>query len=185
MARRASGGRGSSGGAGGSSGPPFELSCTHEGLDSLVAAIRAEEDGKQLRKDLAKEMREALKPGAAHAKSAVMGMVSAGGLPTAPALRSSIARKIRPEVKLGGRWSGARVKAFKTKNVRGFPNAPKRTNRASGWRHPLFGNREVWVQQRGKIGWFDRSFQGREGLYKQAVEAAMNNMAQRIASRVR
>ncbi|MGW0537808.1 hypothetical protein [Streptomyces sp. NPDC003032] len=166
-------------------GPPFELRCTHEGLDALARAIRAEEDGKELRKELARNLRDALRPGAEHAKASVMGMVSAGGLPTRPALRSSIARKIRPEVKLGGRWTGARVKAFKTRNVRGFPNAPKRTNRASGWRHPVFGDREVWVQQRGKLGWFDRSFQGREGLYKEAVEAAMHNMAQRIASRVR
>lgn len=166
-------------------GPPFDLRCSHEGLDALVRAIRAEEDGKALRKDLAKNMREALKPGAAQAKGSIMGMVSSGGMRTGPALRSSIARKIRPEVKLGGRWSGARVKAFKTKNVRGFPNAPKRTNRASGWRHPVFGNREVWAQQRGKLEWFDRAFRGREGLYKEAVEAAMNDMAERIASRSR
>ncbi|MFE1749006.1 hypothetical protein ACFW88_00370 [Streptomyces anandii] len=166
-------------------GPPFTLGVeTHDGLAALVRAIRAEEDGKQLRKELARDMREALKPGAAEAKSQIMSMSSAG-LPTSPALRSSIARKIRPEVKLGGRWSGARVKAFKTKNVRGFPNAPKRTNRAGGWRHPVFGSREVWVQQRGKVDWFDRSFQGHEAQYKAAVEAAMENMARRIAERAR
>jgi hypothetical protein len=164
-------------------GPPFALGVdTHEGLAALTRAIRAEADGKELRRDLAKNMREALKPGAAEAKSSIMGMGS-GGLRTGPALRSSIARKIRPEVKLGGRWSGARVKAFKTRNVRGFVNAPKRTNRAGGWRHPLFGNREVWVQQHGKVDWFDRSFEGREGVYKQAVEAAMENMARRLAAR--
>jgi gas vesicle protein len=166
-------------------GPPFTLGVeTHEGLAALVRAIRAEEDGKELRKELAKTMREALKPGAQEAKSSIMAMSSAG-LATAPALRSSIARKIRPEVKLGGRWSGARVKAFKTKNVRGFPNAPKRTNRAGGWRHPVWGNREVWVQQHGKVDWFDRSFAGRESTYKAAVEAAMENMARRIAARAR
>lgn len=167
-------------------GPPFALGVeTHEGLAALVRAIRAEEDGKALRKDLAKNMREALKPGAAEAKSGIMAMPSSGIMPTAPALRSSIARKIRPEVKLGGRWSGARVKAFKTKNIRGFPNAPKRTNRAGGWRHPVFGNRDQWVQQHGKLEWFDRAFQGREGIYKAAVEEAMEDMARRIASRVR
>lgn len=167
-----------------SDGPPFDLRCTHEGLDSLVRALREEEDGKQLRKDLAKNMREALKPGAVEAKSSIMAM-STAGMGTSPALRPAIARKIRPEVKLGGRWSGARVKAFKTKNVRGFPNAPKRTNRASGWRHPVWGNREVWVQQHGKIDWFDRAFQGREGEYQRAVVNAMEEMARRIASRVR
>lgn len=166
-------------------GPPFSLGVeTHEGLAALTRAIRAEEDGKQLRKELARNMREVLKPGAAEAKSSIMAMSSAG-LQTAPALRSSIARKIRPEVKLGGRWSGARVKAFKTKNVRGFPNAPKRTNRASGWRHPVYGNREQWVQQRGKVDWFDRSFEGRTNVYRGAVEQAMEDMARRIAARAR
>lgn len=166
-----------------SGGPPFSLGVeTHEGLAALTRAIRREEDGKQLRKELAANMREALKPGAAEAKSSIMSM-SSGGFPTAPALRSSVARKIRPEVKLGGRWSGARVKAFKTKNVRGFPNAPKRLNRAGGWRHPVFGNREVWAVQHGKVDWFDRSFEGREGVYKAAVEAAMENMARRLAAR--
>ncbi|WP_030682171.1 hypothetical protein [Streptomyces cellulosae] len=165
------------------SGPPFSLGVeTHEGLAALTRAIRAEEDGKALRKELAANMREALKPAAAEAKSSIMAMASAG-LPTAPALRASVAKKIRPEVKLGGRWSGARVKAFKTKNIRNFPNAPKRLNRAGGWRHPVYGNREVWAQQRGKPEWFDRSFEGRESHYKEAVEAAMENMARRIASR--
>lgn len=166
-------------------GPPFSLGVeTVEGLAALVRAIRREEDGKELRKELAKNMREALKPGATEAKSSIMAMSSAG-LRTAPALRASIARKIRPEVKLGGRWSGARIKAFKTKNIRGFPNAPKRTNRASGWRHPVYGNREVWVHQRGKVDWFDRAFQGREGHYKAGVEQAMEDMARRIANRAR
>lgn len=165
-------------------GPPFELRATHEGLDNLVRAIRAEEDGKQLRKELAKNMREALKPGAEQAKASVMGMISLSG-GGQPGLRSSIAKKIRPEVKLGGRWSGARVKAFKTKNIRNFPNAPKRTNSKKGWRHPVFGNPAVWVEQRGKLEWFDRSFRGREGLYREAVHEAMEDMAQRIADRVR
>ncbi|MFJ6645768.1 hypothetical protein ACIQPS_08915 [Streptomyces sp. NPDC091290] len=156
---------------------------THTGLNALVRAIRAEEDGKQLRKELARNMREALKPAAVEAKNAIMAMPSSGIMPTAPALRTSIARKIRPEVKLGGRWSGARVKAFKTKNVRGFPNAPKRTNRAGGWRHPVWGDREKWVTQHGKIDWFDDAFKGREGPYKAAVEQAMEDMARRIVNR--
>lgn len=163
-------------------GPPFEVTVTHEGLDALVRAIRAEQDGKQLRKELAKGMREALKPAAVQAKSGIMAMSSAGQS-TAPALRSSIARKIRPEVKLGGNWSGARVKAFKTRNVRGFANAPKRTNRARGWRHLTYG-REPWVQQHGKEQWFDHAMEGDTNRYTAAVHEAMEAMARRIAARV-
>lgn len=164
------------------SGPPFELRTSIEGLDALVRAVRAEEDGKQLRKELAQNLRNVLKPAAAEAKAGIMSMSSAGP-GVSPALRSAIARKIRPEVKLGGRWSGARVKAFKTPGVRGFANAPKRTNRARGWRHPVFNDTETWVTQHGKEQWFDRALEGRKGHYKQAIGAAMEAMAARIANR--
>lgn len=162
-------------------GPPFELRSTHEGLDALVRALRAEEDGKLLRRELGKNMRRALKPAAQEAKSGIMSMGSAG-LATSPGLRSSIAKKIRPEVKLGGRWTGARVKARKTPNVRGFAQAPRRTQRAGGWRTQTFGNGE-WRTQHGKLNWFDDSMAGRKSEYVAAVLEAMEDMARRIAAR--
>jgi len=165
-----------------SGGPPFQLRVTHEGLDALVRAIRAQEDGKQLRKELAKNMREALKPGAVMAKSQIMAMPSQG-MGSGPSLRSAIAKKIRPEVKLGGRWSGARVKAFKTPGIRGFANAPKRTNRREGgWRTLTYGH-EPWRTQPGKRQWFDRAFENDKDLYMRAVHEAMEDMARRLASR--
>lgn len=165
-------------------GPPFQLECTHEGLDSLVRAIRSQGDAKLLRKELAKNMREALKPGAAMAKSSIMAMSSVGPGTTSPGLRSGIAKKIRPEVKLGGRWSGARVKAFKTRGLRGFVNAPKRTNRRDGgWRTLTYGH-EPWRTQYGKRHWFDEAFEGQDARFRQAVLDAMNDMAERIAARV-
>ncbi|WP_405413933.1 hypothetical protein [Streptomyces rubiginosohelvolus] len=166
------------------SGPPFELTVTHEGLDALVRAIRREEDGKLLRKELAKNMRNALRPGAATAKSSIMGMASSG-TGTGPGLRAGIAKKIRPEVKLGGRWSGARVKAFKTPGLRGFPNAPKRTNRRDGgWRTLTYG-REPWRTQTGKRQWFDDAFTNDADLHRAAVHEAMEAMARRLADRAR
>jgi hypothetical protein len=165
-----------------SGGPPFDLQATHEGLEALVRALRQEEDGKQLRKELAKNMRTALRPGAAAAKSSVMTMASAG-MGTGPSLRSAVAKKIRPEVKLGGRWSGARVKAFKTPNIRGFTNAPKRINRRNGgWRTLTYGH-EPWRTQTGKPGWFDDSFTNDADAYRAAVYEAMEDMARRLAAR--
>lgn len=160
----------------------LHLELTATNLRNVSNALKAEEDGKELRKELAKSMREALKPGAAQAKSSIMSMAST--TPHAgPALKTSIARKIRPEVRLTGRFPGAKIKAFKTKNLRGFPNAPKRTNRASGWRHPVYGNREVWIHQTGKVKWFDHAFEGRRNEYKRAVQFALAEMVNRIASR--
>lgn len=158
------------------------LELTPENLRAISNALKAEEDGKQLRKELTKSMREALKPGAADAKSAIMSMASStphGG----PALKSGIARRIRPEARITGKFPGARVKAMKTPNLRGFANAAKRTNRASGWRHPVYGNREVWIQQHGKLKWFDHAFEGKQGHYQRAVQFALAEMVNRIASR--
>lgn len=164
--------------------PPVEVEVTRDGLDALVRAIKAEADGKELRKELARNLRDVLKPAAQDAKNSIMGMSSAG-LSSAPALRSSIAKKIRPEVKLGGRWTGASVKARRTPNVRGFTNAPKRTQRARGWRTPNWGKREQpWRVQMGKPGWFDNPMRGRAGPAKRAALDAMEAMAARIASRI-
>ncbi|MEU3255909.1 hypothetical protein [Streptomyces sp. NPDC006997] len=160
----------------------LSLELTPQNLRNVDRALRAEEDGKQLRKDLTKNMREALKPGAAQAKSAIMSMTSVTPH-DGPALKTAIARKIRPEVRISGKFPGAKVKAFKTKNLRGFPNAPKRTNRASGWRHPVYGNRAVWVQQHGKVKWFDRAFEGQDAHYRRQVQFALAEMVNRIASR--
>ncbi|MFS0697809.1 hypothetical protein [Streptomyces nitrosporeus] len=163
-------------------GPPFELTVTHEGLDALVRAIRQEADGKALRKELAANMRTALRPGAARAKSSIMAMGSSG-TGTGPGLRAGVAKKIRPEVKLGGRWSGARVKAFKTPALRRFPNAPKRLNRrGGGWRTLTYGH-EPWRTQIGKPGWFDDSFTNDAAAYRAAVHEAMEDMARRLAAR--
>jgi hypothetical protein len=161
--------------------PVADVTVTTDGIRLLAAALRDEEDGKALRKELAKNMRDALKPGAERAKSGVMAMNSAGG-GTGPGLRSAIAKKIRPEVKLGGRWSGARIKARKTPGIRGFANAPKRTQRPSGWRTQTFGN-GVWRTQHGKNKWFDNSLQGLNGPAREAVHEAMEAMARRIAER--
>jgi hypothetical protein len=160
----------------------LSLELTPENLRAISNALKAEEDGKQLRKELTRNMRDALKPGAVDAKSAIMSMASAtphGG----PALKSAIARRIRPEVRITGKFPGAKVKAMKTPNIRGFANAAKRTNRASGWRHPVYGSREVWVHQHGKTKWFDRAFEGQEGHYQRAVQFALADMVNRIASR--
>ena len=153
-----------------------------QNLRNVSRALRAEEDGKQLRKELTRSMREALKPGAVEAKSGIISMRSAG-TSSRPALRSSIARKIRPEARITGKFPGAKVKAFKTPQIRGFANAAKRTNRASGWRRPVYGNREVWVQQHGKVGWFDHAFEGKEAAYRRAVQEPLAEMINRIASR--
>jgi len=161
---------------------PIEMGVTVEGIEALGRALAAEADGKALRKELAANLRGALAPAADLAKSGIMAMRSEGPAES-PGLRTAIAKKIRPEVKLGGRWTGARVKAKKTPTVRGFRNAPKRTQRPGGWRTKSWDG--SWRTQIGKFDWFDRAMAGRDQVYKQRVLDAMNAMARRIADRAR
>jgi hypothetical protein len=160
-----------------------EVTVSIEGFAALNRALRAEEDGRQLRRELGRNMRKSLQPAVERAAAGIMSMASAGH-DTSPALRPTIAKKIRPEVKLGGRWTGARVKARKTPNVRGFANAPKRTQRAAGWRTQTFGN-GTWRVQHGKVEWFDRAMAPHGPEYRRAVHEAMEDMAKRIAERSR
>ena len=152
-----------------------------DALKRLATALKAEADGKALRKELSANMRDALKPAAADAKAGIISMPAK--TTAAPGLRSSVARRIRPEVRLSGRSTGARVKAKKIK-VRGFANAPKRTQSAKGWRRRVYGS-DNWVTQHGKVDWFDRAMDGKRGGYTAAVKDAMDAMAERIARRAR
>jgi hypothetical protein len=159
---------------------PIEMSVSAEGIQVLGRALAAEADGKALRKELAKNMRAALNPAAEMAKSGIMSMRSQGH-GQGPGLRTAIAKKVRPEVKLGGRWTGARVKAKKTRNIRGFANAPKRTQKVGGFRTKDWNG--SWRTQVGRFQWFDRAMTGRNEVYRQAVHEAMEAMARRIADR--
>ncbi len=161
----------------------FSTSVHSTDLENLVRALRAEADGgKQFRKELARNMREALKPAAAEAKNAI-GALPSSGRNAGPGLRQQIAKKIRPEVRLTGRSTGARVKARKLPaGIRNFANAPRRTQQAT-WRTQTFGNGE-WREQQGKLDWFDNSMNDKAAEYKEAVVDAMTDMARRIVNRI-
>jgi hypothetical protein len=159
----------------------IEVRVDSSDLRRLGLALRVEENGKQLRRDLTKEIRRALAPAVAEARAGIMAMGSSGPSAGVP-LRAAIARQVRAEARLSGRTPGARVKAKKRGMPRGFVNAPKRTNRAAGWRHPVYGH--GWAQQFGRPGWFDEPMQRNKGAYRAAVIKAMGDTARRVTRRV-
>jgi hypothetical protein len=162
------------------SGSGIAMAVEPENLDALVQALKGQEDGKELRKELVRTLRETVKPAVADAKSGAMTIPARGT--AKPALRAGIAKKIRAEVKTGGRWTGIRIKARKTPNLRGFSNAPKRTQRAEGWRHKVFG-RDQWVVQRGKADWFDAAMDDHANDYREAIHQVLEDFARRLADR--
>lgn len=149
-------------------------------LEEVISALRYESDGKQLRKEMTANLRAAVAPAIPVMRSELMAM---GGHGTAtPALRTTIASRIRVAVRGTGARAGVRVSVGRTPQIRGFRNAPKRLNRED-FRHPVFGNREKWVSQRGAPGWFDDPLRERRDEMRAAVERAVEDMSQRIARR--
>lgn len=162
---------------------PVQLSTDQQALQALSRALKAEEDGKKLRRDLAKNLREALEPAKQEIRSGLMGMARSGGSSPSPALRTVVLSKLKAEARLSGRSTGARMRIRQTPELRGFAHAPKRLNRKKGWRHKTFG-KDVWVHQVGEPEYFDRPFKNNPREYRAAVLAAMEEMAQRIAKKV-
>jgi hypothetical protein len=78
------------------------------------------------------------------AKQAVKADAGAG-------LRESIARAVSGGISTSSARTGVSVtwKAAAAKMPNKQRNLPKGFNSAKGWRHPVFGNREVWVAQKG------------------------------------
>lgn len=156
------------------------MSISAQRLEEVISALRYESDGKQLRKDMTTNLRAAVAPAVPVMRSQLMSM---GGHGTAtPALRTTIASRIRVAVRGTGARAGVRVSVGRTPQIRGFRNAPKRLNRED-FRHPVFGNREKWVTQRGAPGWFDDPLRERRDEMRAAVERAVEDMSQRIARR--
>lgn len=164
---------------------PVELTIEQRALLELGRALKREADGKELRRDLIRELKAPLQPAVAEIKSGVMA-IGAGGLPPGEGepLRPAVVRRIRAEVKLSGKAIGVRVRARKTEAVRGFRHAPKRLNSPKGWRHPVYGDRNRWTVQFGNPNYFDRPLEGRRGEFRHAVLEAMEATARRIKIRI-
>jgi hypothetical protein len=163
-------------------------------LADLAAAIKYEQDGAVMMRDLRRGLRAAAKPAETAAKAAIMSMPSSGLRNVGGSLRASIRREIKTDTRLTARKAQVKIKVTK-QTVRGFKNPAKRLNSAQPWRHPVRpwkrqGNKVVnlprsewtWVAQRSaKPRWFDDAVRGKRADYEAAVRQAMNDAADRIA----
>lgn len=163
-------------------GVTLDLSQAERRLLDMARALRAEEDGKQIKKALVKRLRAAAGPARQAVRAAIRSAPSAGHT-TGRSLRSAIAQKVQVAAKLGGQAVGVRIIAKETGSVRGFTHAPRRFNSAAGWHHQTFGGSPE-VHQVGKPGWFDDTIWHRKPEFRAAVHDVMDETARRVARRV-
>lgn len=161
-------------------------------LMDLAVALKYEQNGAVMRRDMVRALRAAIKPAVAEAKTSIMSMESSGlkrnrAFATAHgvSLRAAIAKQITTEVSATQRSAKVKVKVRRRGMPRNFKNAPKAVSLPQGWRHPVIGtNGQRWVEQIGKPGWFDQPLRSHRQQYRAAVKAAVDATAVRIAGKV-
>lgn len=122
-----------------------------------------------LRKELNRRLRTAAKPIMKAQKAAAR-----ADLPQSGGLAKRIAKApLRAQVRTG-KDPGVRIVAKGT---------DARATDQGRLRHPVFGNREVWVTQQVKPGWFTESGRRQLPEVRQEVQRALVDIAQEVARR--
>lgn len=131
--------------------------------------------------DATAEKRAAKKGTTAEAEKAAHRVKQAAKAASGAGLRDSIARCVSAAVSASG---PAGVNATWRTRADRMPNLqrklPKDFNNPKGWRHPVFGNRDVWVKQTG-TPYFDAVIQKHRDELADSVTAALQDLADRLA----
>ena len=143
------------------------------GVDDLerIAAEIKETGDRGLRKDLLRGINRALKPAKAAVKEAARReLPHHGGLDEFVA-SSRIGSSTRssgrnPGVRLTGKKSGHDLRAIDRGRLR----------------HPVFGNRNAWVTQEVKPGWWSQTLQEQAPEVRHEVVSALDEVARRLAN---
>lgn len=90
----------------------------------------------------------------------------------ATSLRASIAKGVRIENRSSGKRAGVRVLSRTSALPADQKYLPRHMNRGK-WRHPVFGNRDVWVEQTFTPGWFNKPIQEHRPAVREAIEAEL------------
>jgi hypothetical protein len=129
-------------------------------LKALNKTFRAHEDGKVLRKEFTDGARAILRPVVREVKAGYRAAPSMGhefssrGSRGRPDLRALLAKATHLEVRLAGKFAGVRIRVDgrrmpdKMKSLPQYWEGFEPGRGKARWRHPVFGDRDTWVQQR-------------------------------------
>lgn len=162
-----------------------ELTIDQKAVVAVGEAMKAEEDGKALRRDLLRELRAIGTPIVPDVQSAVRQLPDISPAVAEPRLREAIASQTKLSVRMSGRYTGLRVWISTKGDPRGFRFAARAMNRGRGWRHPVFGTSAWVVQRSGREAWFESTVMRRKQEARDGVVAAVDAMARRIAARAK
>lgn len=139
--------------------------------------LRSAADAKRLRRELVAALRRAAKPAATAAKQAARNLPDNPTAPASTGLRRRMASSIGVQVR-GGRNAAVKVRMSRAR-LGEQAGAARSTNRGR-WRHPVFGDRDVWVQQESRPGWFDKAVRIGGVNTKREIRQVLNDLERRL-----
>ncbi|NUQ99556.1 MAG: hypothetical protein HOY79_24380 [Streptomyces sp.] len=101
---------------------------------------------REVSKRFRKELRAAARPLVPKVRAAIR-QIPSGRSYSPDGLRGALARATRLEVKTTGRSAGVAIRVDGRKMPAHMKSLPSMVEGKKRWRHPVFGNREVWVNQ--------------------------------------
>jgi hypothetical protein len=158
----------------------MEMKMTGNGpadLKAISKRIRSTATPKQIRKDLTAGLKAGAQPAAVKVKAAALALpAKPGGKSTG--LRKKMARVTNVQVRTGGNQAGVKVRISRAR-MGSQASLPKVTNEGL-WRHPVYGNREHWVRQLSRRGWFDGAAASAAGSVGRELKRVVDTIQKRI-----
>jgi hypothetical protein len=154
-------------------------------LKAVTRQLRAQADGKELVKELRTGLRGVMNPIRDEVKAAYRAGPSAKGKAgrRGGSLRGALTRATRVEVRTTGRLAGVRLRVDGRKMPDQMKSLPAyREGYKRPWRHPVYGDRDVWVSQPARPV-FDRTVEPHEADAARAVEAVLDGIRRKLESR--
>jgi len=103
-------------------------------------------DDKELKKRFRKELRAAAAPLVPRVRASIRSIPSNRGY-SPDGLRAALSKAVKLEVKTAGRQAGVAIRVDGRKMPSHMKSLPSMVEGKKRWRHPVFGHREVWVNQ--------------------------------------
>lgn len=137
----------------------------------VAAALDAQD--KSLGDKFRREVREAAYRLAERAQAEVMRIPATTGQHSG--LRARVARGV------GVKITGSGVDITTSMNERDETNLPAYLDQQTGWRHPVFGNRHVWVRQDTGGSWFRATIESGRDDIEDNLSEIMDDAARTVS----
>lgn len=152
--------------------PAVRLSLDQRSLIAVHDLLKEAENGRRLQRVLNVQLKDAAQPIVTDVKAAILAMPSTAT--HQESIRSAIAQATTVKTSYSGRSTGVAIGVGRNM-PRNFKMAGKRFN-ARSFRHPVFGT-NMWVDQVGRVGWFDSHTMAHDAEAREKVIAAINEWA--------